>query len=120
MTESKAYQVADWNGRSGEQWVANQARLDAMLAAFGDAAIEAAAIGEGERVLDVGCGAGARGRAAGVRGEAGRAVGDDRRRRLDRHRAQLGGVEQRVFDTDSRPVRVSTSLDTNGIGVTPI
>lgn len=58
MTESKAYQVADWNGRSGEQWVANQARLDAMLAAFGDAAIAAAASGDGERVLDIGCGAG--------------------------------------------------------------
>ncbi len=53
-----AYQVADWNGQSGERWVAYQARLDAMLAAFGQAAIEAAAPATGERVLDVGCGAG--------------------------------------------------------------
>lgn len=59
MLEQNAYQVADWNGRSGERWVANEARLDAMLAAFGDAAIEAAAPVAGERVLDVGCGAGA-------------------------------------------------------------
>jgi len=32
MAEQNAYQVADWNGQSGEHWVANQARLDAMLA----------------------------------------------------------------------------------------
>lgn len=59
MSEQNAYQVADWNGQSGERWVANQARLDAMLAVFGDAAIEAAAPSQGEHVLDVGCGAGA-------------------------------------------------------------
>lgn len=59
MTEKNALQVADWNGRSGERWVANQARLDHMLAVFGDAAITAAVVGEGEHVLDIGCGAGA-------------------------------------------------------------
>ena len=59
MTEENAYQVADWNGQSGERWVANQARLDAMVAVFGQAAIEAVAPATGERVLDVGCGAGA-------------------------------------------------------------
>ncbi|KGF78331.1 SAM-dependent methyltransferase [Massilia sp. JS1662] len=59
MAEQNAYQVADWNGQSGERWVANQARLDAMLAVFGEAAMEAAAPATGERVLDVGCGAGA-------------------------------------------------------------
>ncbi|ARO27521.1 class I SAM-dependent methyltransferase [Rhizobium sp. S9] len=59
MAEENAYQVADWNGHSGERWVAYQARLDAMLAVFGQAAIEAAAPAIGESVLDVGCGAGA-------------------------------------------------------------
>ncbi|MEE4678572.1 hypothetical protein V2K56_02810 [Pseudomonas alliivorans] len=43
MTEQTAYQVADWNGQSGEYWAANQVRLDAMMATFGQAAIEAAA-----------------------------------------------------------------------------
>lgn len=43
MTEQNAYQVADWNGQSGERGVANQVLLDAMLAVFGQAAIEAAA-----------------------------------------------------------------------------
>jgi hypothetical protein len=43
MAEQSAYQVADGNDQSGDHWVANQARLDAMLAMFGQAAIEAAA-----------------------------------------------------------------------------
>ncbi|WP_374524183.1 class I SAM-dependent methyltransferase [Sphingopyxis sp.] len=78
MTESSTYQVADWNGRSGEQWVANQVRLDAMLAAFGDAAIAAAAPGEGEQILDVGCGAGATSRALAARaGPRGHVLGVD-------------------------------------------
>ena len=78
MTQSSTYQVADWNGRSGEQWVANQARLDAMLAAFGDAAIAAAAPGEGEQVLDVGCGAGATSQALAARvGPRGHVLGVD-------------------------------------------
>jgi hypothetical protein len=51
MAEQNAYQVADWNGQSGERWVAYQARLDAMVAVFGQAAIEAAAPATGERVL---------------------------------------------------------------------
>src|SRR4051794_41916688 len=61
MAEQNAYQVADWNGQSGERWVANQARLDAMLAGFGQAAIETPAPAMGERVLDGGRGAGAPG-----------------------------------------------------------
>lgn len=59
MAQHNGDRVADWNGQSGERWVAYQARLDAMMAVFGQAAIEAAAPATGERVLDVGCGAGA-------------------------------------------------------------
>lgn len=59
MARTNVYQVADWNGTSGERWVANQVRLDAMLDAFGEAAIVAADPRAGESVLDVGCGAGA-------------------------------------------------------------
>ncbi|MGN6651760.1 class I SAM-dependent methyltransferase [Trinickia sp.] len=78
MGEQNAYQVADWNGQSGERWVANQARLDAMVAVFGEAAIEAAAPMTGERVLDVGCGAGASSRALAARvGAGGQVLGVD-------------------------------------------
>ncbi|MDQ0122147.1 SAM-dependent methyltransferase [Pseudomonas lini] len=78
MTDQNTYQVADWNGQSGEYWVANQARLDAMFAVFGQAAIEAAAPKRGERVLDVGCGAGASSLALAARvGAGGHVLGVD-------------------------------------------
>ncbi|PVM90878.1 SAM-dependent methyltransferase [Caulobacter radicis] len=59
MTERNVNQISDWNGRTGERWVANQARLDRMLQDYGQAAIAAAAPAAGEQVLDIGCGAGA-------------------------------------------------------------
>src|SRR5437016_3148944 len=78
MAERNADQVAGWNGQSGERWVANQARLDAMVAVFGQAAIEAAAPATGERVLDVGCGAGASSLALAARvGAGGQVLGVD-------------------------------------------
>ena len=52
MAEQNADQIADWNDQSGERWVAHQARLDAVVAVFGKAAIEAAAPVAGERVSD--------------------------------------------------------------------
>ncbi|TXT38837.1 MAG: phcB1 [Comamonadaceae bacterium] len=71
MTAKNTNQIADWNDQSGERWVANQARLDAMVAAFGQAAIEAAAPATGERVLDIGCGAGTSSLALAARVSAG-------------------------------------------------
>ncbi len=59
MTASNAQQMNDWNGQTGQRWVANQARLDNMLDVFGTAAIRAAEPAAGKRILDIGCGAGA-------------------------------------------------------------
>jgi hypothetical protein len=35
MAQHNADRVADWNGQSGERWVAHQAQLDARLAVLG-------------------------------------------------------------------------------------
>ncbi|SCB18982.1 class I SAM-dependent methyltransferase [Cupriavidus alkaliphilus] len=78
MAEQSADQVGGWNGQSAERWVANQARLDAMVAVFGQAAMEAAAPATGERVLDIGCGAGASSLALAARvGAGGQVLGVD-------------------------------------------
>jgi SAM-dependent methyltransferase len=50
---------ADWNGETGARWAEHQDWLDEMLAPFGAAAMEAAQLCGGEKILDIGCGAGA-------------------------------------------------------------
>lgn len=57
-----------WNGPAGEKWVRDADRLDRMLAPFADAVIAAARSTEGERVTDIGCGAGALSLAAAAQG----------------------------------------------------
>ncbi|WP_334184162.1 class I SAM-dependent methyltransferase [Novosphingobium sp.] len=57
--EAGIHRVSDWSGSTGDNWVSNQIRLDAMLEVFGTEALAAAAPAMGERVLDIGCGAGA-------------------------------------------------------------
>lgn len=67
-----------WNGPEGAKWVEHQAWLDDWLEPFGEAALAEAAIRPGERVLDVGCGAGASTLAIADRiGFGGQAVGVD-------------------------------------------
>lgn len=52
-------QAALWNDASGRVWAQMQEVLDRMLAPFEEILVERAFPGEGGRVLDVGCGAGA-------------------------------------------------------------
>jgi len=59
MTETNADQIEYWGGIAGEKWVWGQDMLDKMLAPFGRAAMDAAGVAMGERVVDVGCGCGA-------------------------------------------------------------
>ena len=66
-----------WNGPEGQHWADRETTFDAMLAAFVDPLLDAAAIADGDHVLDVGCGNGATSFAAARRTPNGRVVGVD-------------------------------------------
>ena len=51
-------QIEHWNGAAGDTWVRLQDRLDAQLAPLGRLGMERAAIREGWRINDIGCGTG--------------------------------------------------------------
>ncbi|MYW66782.1 methyltransferase domain-containing protein [Streptomyces sp. SID8379] len=70
-------QAHAWNGPLGRHWAAQDRRFDAMLGEADEALFAAAAIGPGDRVLDIGCGAGATTRTAARLAAPGHAVGVD-------------------------------------------
>lgn len=51
--------VSRWSGEEGRHWMSEAARYDDINRVIGEALIDAAHLSPGERVLDVGCGAGA-------------------------------------------------------------
>lgn len=70
-------QARVWNGYEGEHWAAHDARYDAVNSGFNAYLLDAAAIGERDRVLDVGCGNGQLTRLAARRARLGHASGID-------------------------------------------
>jgi ubiquinone/menaquinone biosynthesis C-methylase UbiE len=54
-----AGQINYWNTQAGQTWVQMQPQLDREIEALGLAAMDALAPSDGERVIDIGCGAGA-------------------------------------------------------------
>ncbi len=56
-------QIAYWNGEVGERWAREAADLDAMISPLGELALGALDPQAGERIADIGCGAGATTRA---------------------------------------------------------
>lgn len=70
-------QAQAWNGYEGAYWARNQDRWDAVNGGFDEPLLTAAAIGERDRVLDVGCGAGKAARLAAGRAPRGRVLGVD-------------------------------------------
>jgi SAM-dependent methyltransferase len=57
--DRNADQIAYWNGPGGQRWADRQQSQDVVLAPVADVLIDRAGAKAGERVIDVGCGAGA-------------------------------------------------------------
>jgi len=73
-----AEQIAYWNGPGGKGWADRQEEQDALLEPILAATIARAAVHAGERVVDVGCGAGASAVQLGrLVGSSGRVLGID-------------------------------------------
>ena len=78
MTEPNSEQVEFWNSGPGRNWVRHQAELDVSLTEITDLLVAACAVRPGERILDVGCGAGGSTlRLAEAAGKGGRVEGLD-------------------------------------------
>jgi SAM-dependent methyltransferase len=78
IQEANRDQIALWNNAGGPIWVEMQDVLDPMLAPFADLVVDNGFPGEGCRVLDIGCGAGATTLAMARRlGPAGQCLGVD-------------------------------------------
>lgn len=79
-----------WNGYEGTHWADHQDRWDTVIAGINDGLLGAAAIGERDRVLDIGCGSGQTTRLAALHAPRGHAVGIDLSApMLDRARATV-------------------------------
>jgi SAM-dependent methyltransferase len=57
--DQNADQIAYWNGPGGQRWADRQQSQDLVLAPVADVLIDRARAEAGERIVDVGCGAGA-------------------------------------------------------------
>jgi ubiquinone/menaquinone biosynthesis C-methylase UbiE len=57
--DRNADQAAYWNGPAGRRWIDRQETLDLVFAPIVEVLFDRAAVAEGERAIDIGCGCGA-------------------------------------------------------------
>lgn len=104
-----------WSGKAGEDWAAYAQRIDVMLAPIADAALAAADLHPGQRVLDIGCGSGATSLEIARRvGAGGAVVGVDLSPQLldvARERASEAGVDAEFVEADAATAIFAARFD---------
>lgn len=104
-----------WSGKVGQEWAAQTARIDTMLAPIAEALIAAGAFSAGEHVLDIGCGAGATSVEVAQRvGPGGSVLGVDlspQMLAIARARAQQAGVAAEFREADAGADDLGRSFD---------
>jgi SAM-dependent methyltransferase len=98
---TNADQAALWDGEEGAHWVRHQRRYEDLTGGFTAPLLDAAAVAEADRVLDIGCGSGQTTRLAAQQARQGRALGIDlSSAMLERGRADAAdaGVTNVVFE----------------------
>ena len=77
-TSSNAAQIEYWNTTAGETWAQFQEALDRQVEPLGLAAVDVLCPGEGEHIIDIGCGCGQTSLALAARvGPTGSVIGVD-------------------------------------------
>ena len=92
---SNVEQLRAWDGEEGAYWAGNAEYFDRSVAAYHERLLAVAAIGEEDRVLDIGCGTGQTTRDAARAAPAGSAFGVDLSSRMLDY-ARLRAAEERV------------------------
>ena len=103
-------QIKFWNEKAGQSWTTLQARMDANMAALGDAALAFAAAKPGMAVLDVGCGTGFTSLA--LAGAGAKVTGLDISKpmlALARERAAKAGLHISFIEADAKIAHVRTN-----------
>jgi SAM-dependent methyltransferase len=93
---SNAEQAKAWDGGEGAYWAAHAGHFDRTVAAYHLPFLDAAAIGTGEQVLDIGCGTGQTTRDAARRAAPGGALGVDLS-------AEMIGLARRLATAEGLP-----------------